>query len=1393
MKQIIRINFLILLSLCQKRKSSFIKCCNLFMVMAGFIVIPEYVFATTFTSQASGNWNTTSTWSPNGTPTSSDDVIISSGYTVTLVTNQPSCRNLTINSGGTFTVSGSNGLDVYGSFTNNGTFNSSTGTMFFKSTSTGNTLSGSLTGSGKKFCHVNFNGSGGGWSFSNDADVEGDLTFLAGAVTAPSGNLNIAGSWQFSGGSFAHNNGTVTFTSTTSSRSINGTMTGSNKFNTLTFNGSGGVWSFNGNTEVEGNFTITNGSVNGPSGLTITIKGNLSNNGSFTHNNCTLNFTATDAGHTITSAGTLTLFDLTFNGSGGVWTISSNTIAERNFAITAGSVTAPSSFTVSSFSNSGTFTHNNGTVTLTGGLGSHMINGSTSTTFYNLVIDQAISLGIAIVVLNNLTINSNANLDVSTSNYAITVGGNWLNNYIFNCRSGTVTFNGSSAQTIGGTSSSSFKYLTISSSSTVTLISNQGLYGNLSVTSGTLDLSTYTLNQYWSSSYTISVSNGASLRLGGSSGGQSGSNFPSGYSSSISLGTTSTVEYYGSSQTIFNTPTYGNLILSGSGNKTFGGVITISSNLSVSGTAVALLPNSTTSSTGTLTLGGAGQNSGSFGGSASGATNKNSTWFGTSTTGIINVTTLTCNVGNWIGAVSTDWNVDTNWCGGIPIASTDVIIPSGGNQPVISASGGTCRNITINSGATLTISSTYTLSVAGNWTNNGTLTANSSTVTFNCSSIQTLNGSSTTTFNNLTINSTTSTTLAVNTSIAGNLTINTGKTLDLGTYTCNRTLAGGILTVAGTLKIGNNTGGPTGSNFPNNFSTNTMTGGTVEYNGFNSITQTVYGTPTYNNLTLTNGSGSGSATKNTSANLTVNGNLTINSGTVLSPGATNTVDGSGTLTGTGTAKVSRTNSVADFSTQYTILTKTLTNLMVDYTGTGQILSNLTYGSGGNGGLTISGTINSGANAATVGGAFIVTGTFTPSSETITMGSSSTITNSGTLTFQGLTINGSSGVTLGSNITVNAALTLTSGNLSIGAYNITMGSSATLAGGSSSSFVYTGSTGQFKWLSCAASANKTFPVGHTNSSAGYTPLVIAFNTGHTTDDFGVVAYNLVANDGTRTGTAYTSTVVKTTWNITETTSGGSDVNLQFQWNGTDEAAGFDRSTCRMAHHNGSIWDNIGNLASATGSNPYTFTHNSYTGTFSPFGMNGSGGPLPVKLIYFKATKDNNFGQLTWATASEKDNDYFTIEKSPDGKNFKSIGKIYGAGNSQQILKYAFTDSNLVQGLNYYRLKQTDYDGKFSYSPVDVITFTSEQNEKKLLNLYPVPASDFIELDMYSIGEFETNLQIINVLGKTILEKNITLYRGQNHIEIDLIELSNGIYFILFDELKGSKSTRFIVNK
>ena len=390
-----------------------------------------------------------------------------------------------------------------------------------------------------------------------------------------------------------------------------------------------------------------------------------------------------------------------------------------------------------------------------------------------------------------------------------------------------------------------------------------------------------TANKVFNSNVPLNIESGATLGNGGFDifGGStinvagtgtlllSGSSIFPAFTTTI-LASNCTVNYNGATQTVA-VQNYGNLLLSGSGNKTFAGTTTITAGLGISGTAVALLLNGTTSTSATLTLGGVLQTAlGSYGGTSSAATNMNGTWFGTTTSGIINILTV-CLPGTWLGITNTDWNTATNWCGGnVPSALTNVTVGITSNQPVIGVLGGLCNSITIATGATLTISGSNTLTVSGNWTNNGTFTSNTSTVSFNGTTNQIIGGLSTTTFNNLT-NANSVAILAAATAIAIKSTLsnaNSAAILDMGTFALTD---GGAFsnTGSGAIKTANTSiiPIPSGKTWSNSVFYNNPIGGQTVVAG------TYNGVPS---LELENTSG----TQTASGNIVTGGQLNINNG-----------------------------------------------------------------------------------------------------------------------------------------------------------------------------------------------------------------------------------------------------------------------------------------------------------------------------------------------------------------------------------------------------------------------------------------------------------------------------------------------------------------------------------
>jgi hypothetical protein len=105
--------------------------------------------------------------------------------------------------------------------------------------------------------------------------------------------------------------------------------------------------------------------------------------------------------------------------------------------------------------------------------------------------------------------------------------------------------------------------------------------------------------------------------------------------------------------------------------------------------------------------------------------------------------------------------------------------------------------------------------------------------------------------------------------------------------------------------------------------------------------------------------------------------------------------------------------------------------------------------------------------------------------------------------------------------------------------------------------------------------------------------------------------------------------------------------------------------------------------------------------------------PVELVHFKVDFWEEDVMIEWQTATEIQNDYFVLEHSRDGRYFVELGSVLGAGNSNQILDYDFLHNNPNSGINYYRLKQVDFDGSYAYSPIQSIMIKA-QNQWNLRN-------------------------------------------------------------------------------
>lgn len=173
------------------------------------------------------------------------------------------------------------------------------------------------------------------------------------------------------------------------------------------------------------------------------------------------------------------------------------------------------------------------------------------------------------------------------------------------------------------------------------------------------------------------------------------------------------------------------------------------------------------------------------------------------------------------------------------------------------------------------------------------------------------------------------------------------------------------------------------------------------------------------------------------------------------------------------------------------------------------------------------------------------------------------------------------------------------------------------------------------------------------------------------------------------------------------------------------------------------------------------------------------PLPVELIFFTAyTKDGHTVSLEWQTASEINNDFFTVERSLDGENWEMAVITDGAGNSNTSIQYNEVDSEPHPGISYNRLKQTDFNGTVKYSSIVSVFLNDDE-----LILYPNPASNNLNIE----GKGLQVVTVFNALGQEV-SGSVTMTKiSDNQMQIDLANLAPGLYFIR----AGSQIRKFTI--
>ncbi|WP_299757993.1 T9SS type A sorting domain-containing protein [uncultured Pontibacter sp.] len=172
------------------------------------------------------------------------------------------------------------------------------------------------------------------------------------------------------------------------------------------------------------------------------------------------------------------------------------------------------------------------------------------------------------------------------------------------------------------------------------------------------------------------------------------------------------------------------------------------------------------------------------------------------------------------------------------------------------------------------------------------------------------------------------------------------------------------------------------------------------------------------------------------------------------------------------------------------------------------------------------------------------------------------------------------------------------------------------------------------------------------------------------------------------------------------------------------------------------------------------------------------PLPVELLSFTAKRTNDNAVLEWATASETNNGYFSIEVSLDGKNYSTVGLAKGKGTTSQKSHYAFTDNGISRyGADklYYRLRQVDFSGEFSFSHINVV-YPGALPEALAVQAFPNPFDDILELVISSQEQKQAILILYNTQGKVVYSDKLALSVGENHVYLQQLHVPQGVYFL-----------------
>ena len=228
-------------------------------------------------------------------------------------------------------------------------------------------------------------------------------------------------------------------------------------------------------------------------------------------------------------------------------------------------------------------------------------------------------------------------------------------------------------------------------------------------------------------------------------------------------------------------------------------------------------------------------------------------------------------------------------------------------------------------------------------------------------------------------------------------------------------------------------------------------------------------------------------------------------------------------------------------------------------------------------------------------------------------------------------------------------------------------------------------------------------------------------------------------------------------------------------------------CMETNSNTEFWAIKGGDMDVTDGDPTQQNISSWSETPPP---PSAGSPImPVELLKFSANSANSAVALNWITASETNNDYFTIEKSVDGITYQAITTVKGAGNSNTIQEYTYYDFTSFENA-YYRLKQTDFNGSSRYMGIVLYEYNSAFTIIPSLTYSKI--TSIIQLSVYSANTQQATLVLFDENGKAVLTSGMEATKGINEFNISTAGIGSGIYICHVAIGNEWYSTQLLVN-